>query len=172
MATFFTSLSLILILSLTAGDLLRRGDAAAAIDSVCAKTRQPSRCVNLLQSTDTRSGTANLAVLAQIAIEAAMDSAGGVKIKAHNLFLSARNPNLKSIFGNCENLCANGLDQLLIAPQYLQKRNYGKLVAAAGVVGRGARGCATAVAKDATLKQGNDDTAVLAQAIAVIARLL
>ncbi|KAG6386144.1 hypothetical protein SASPL_155035 [Salvia splendens] len=172
MATF-SSLSLILILSLTAGDILRRGDAAAAaISTVCAKTRQPSLCVNLLKSSDTRSATANLAVLAQIAIDAATDSAGGVKIRAHNLFLSARNPNLKSIYGNCQNLYAKGLDQLFIAPEYLQNRNYGKLVAAAAVVGGGARGCATAAAKDAALKQGNDDTAVLADAVGVIARLL
>ncbi|KAL1566239.1 hypothetical protein AAHA92_01871 [Salvia divinorum] len=172
MATFF-SLSVILSLSLTAGDLLRRGDAAAAaVDSVCAKTRQPPRCVNLLKSSDTRSAAANLAVLAQIAIDAATDSAGGAKIKAHNLFLSAANQNLKSIYGNCESLCAKGLDELYIAPEYLQKRNYGKLAAAAGVVGGGARGCAAAAAKDAGLKQGNEDTAVLAEAIGVIARLL
>ncbi|XP_042041452.1 uncharacterized protein LOC121786925 [Salvia splendens] len=171
MATFF-SLSLILLLSLTAGHLLRCGDAADAIDGVCAKTKQPPRCVNLLKSSDTRGATANLAVLAQIAIDAATDSAGGVKIKVHNLFLSATNQNLKSIYGNCQNLYANGLDELYIAPEYLQKRNYGKLAAAAGVVGGGVRGCAAAVAKDAGLKQGNDDTAVLAEAIAVIAKLL
>ncbi|KAL1566238.1 hypothetical protein AAHA92_01870 [Salvia divinorum] len=171
MATFF-SLPLILLLSLAAGDLLRHGDAAAAVDTVCAKTKQPPRCENLLKSSDTRSATANLAVLAQIAIDAATDSAGGVKIKAHSLMLSAGSPNLKSIYGNCESLCAKGLDELYIAPEYLQKRNYGKLAAAAGVVGGGARGCAAAVAKDARLKQGNEDTAVLAEAIGVIARLL
>ncbi|KAH6756997.1 hypothetical protein C2S53_009231 [Perilla frutescens var. hirtella] len=174
MATFslYTSSSLILLLlSLTTGDLLLRTDAAA-LNDVCSQTKEQARCITLLKSSDTRSPTAALPELGQIAIVAATDSAGDVKIKVHNLGLSERDPKLKSVYLACEDLYFKALDQLLIAPEYLQKREYNKLLAVAGVVRNSVSGCASAVQNNGGLRQGNIDTGVLADAIAVVAKKL
>lgn len=166
-----TSLSLLLLLSLAAGDLLLRSDAAA-VNDVCSKTKDPRRCLSLLTSSDTRADAAALPVLGEIAITAATDVAGDVKAGVQGLLVSARDPKLKDLYRECEDRYRSSLDELLIAPEYLQKRNYGKLAAAAGVVRDGAGRCAAAVAKEAGLKRKNEDTGVLGEAIAVIAKTL
>ncbi|KAL8457659.1 hypothetical protein ACS0TY_035503 [Phlomoides rotata] len=151
---------------------LLRLTAAAPVDDICRKTNEPPRCVSILKASSTRTPAAPLPELEQIAIDAATDSSGLNKIKVHNLFLSEKKPNLKRIYGNCENLYMSSLDALLIAPQYLQRRQYAKLVAAAGVVRRSVGGCAAAIEKNASLRRANEDAGVLADAIAIIAKNL
>lgn len=169
MATFFSlytpsrSILLLLLLSLT---------AAAPLDEVCGATKRPPRCRSLLEASDTRSRTAAMPELGEIAITAAMDAAGAVKIKVHGLVLAARDRKLRSLYRSCEDLYLDAIDQLAIAPEYLEKRRYHKLKAAAGAVAGGVRGCAAAVAKSGGLRAEVEDSGVLADAIDVIAKKL
>lgn len=164
--------SSVIFLLLTTGNLLLFLITAAPVDDICRKTTEPQRCVTILKSTDTRTPTAPLSVLEEIAIEAAMFTAGQSKIAVHNLAIFAKDPNLKTIYTNCENLHRDALDELVIAPRYLQNRRFGKLVRAAGIVGRVVGGCAAAIGKNAVLKRGIEETGVVAEAIDIIGRNL
>lgn len=160
---------LIQLLFLTAGNLLT---TAAPVDDICRQTKEPPRCVTILTSTDSRTPTAQLAVLEEVAIEAASYSVGQNKIAAEDLFVFSKDPNLRGIYGNCRNLYQGALDALLSAPANLQRRNYAKLVEAAGLIDRAVSGCAAAFGNNAASQRGNADASVEAQVIAIIARNL
>ncbi|KAL8457667.1 hypothetical protein ACS0TY_035511 [Phlomoides rotata] len=141
------------LLFLTAGNLLLLLTNAALVDDICRQTKEPPRCVIILMSTDARTPTATLSVLEEVAIEAAMFSAGQCKMGADN-----------------QDLYIAALDALLSGPANLQQHNYAKLVEEAGIVESAIGGCA--VANDAALVRANQDASVEAQTIAIIARNL
>ncbi|KAL8457662.1 hypothetical protein ACS0TY_034689 [Phlomoides rotata] len=156
------------LLFLATGNLL----LAAPVDDVCRQTREPPRCVAVLKGTDTRTPTATLPVLEEIAIEAAQTTGGQTKIAVQNLAIFAKDPKLKKIYQNCEDLFRDALDELGFALENLQKRRFAELVRTAEIVGRVVGGCAAAVRSKAGLKRGVDDTGVVAEAIGIIARKL
>ncbi|KAL6528634.1 hypothetical protein OROMI_029279 [Orobanche minor] len=134
---------------------------------LCAKTKQPQRCLSLLESSDALSKTAALPVLGEIAIAAARGVAGEVRDGLHSRFLSATEPGLKNIYGVIEDLFHNIHVMLVLAADDLQKRNYGHLASKGGGVRDYADRSAAAIEKDAPeLKQKNEDVGVWGEAVA------
>ncbi|KZV31266.1 pectinesterase inhibitor-like [Dorcoceras hygrometricum] len=121
----FMSRSLILLL-LTYINTFFTCHGSSVLQSVCSQTKDPSLCLAVLGS-DSRSRSARLAQLAQIAIDMAEYEAIGTKGKIHGLLMAAKDPKSKSLYENCENMYLDALAALGIAPDYLARRRYGDL---------------------------------------------
>lgn len=141
------------------------------INAICAKTREFRRCVTILEGFDKRSSTAALPVLEQIIIKAA--TVRTRQIYSDFDFLDRHTGGIP-YYRDCRDLYINAYTALENSEQYLQHRNYAKLVEVAGILGQTVTDCKWSLLfrlkKLDKLRNANEDIGVLANAIAAFAK--
>ncbi|CAK9187600.1 unnamed protein product [Ilex paraguariensis] len=93
------------------------------VTRVCRQAENPNFCFKSLGS-DPRTETANLAGLAQIAIDLAIYNATGTSVKIHSLTLGTHDPRLRARYNKCAEYYQSAGDNFQEAKNALKSGDY------------------------------------------------
>ncbi|TXG71456.1 hypothetical protein EZV62_000035 [Acer yangbiense] len=129
------------------------------INDICAKTRFPSICLEILESTP-GAATADVKGLGKITLDLARSSASKTLGRINSLIPKTTDPKLKEIYKTCSEHYDNAIGSFNNAETDLNKGNYFSMNSQASAAMTEAGDCDDETAKlavDPSLKKGNLD---------------